>query len=234
MFAMMNAALRNQGSHRTGEPVRRGSRLKGTFEATFYKPLTQKEAAQIIIAADRYEKLHKEKGKRCGPLGSIAIEVLRYLTALNRLSGKTGRLEPSLARMMEKLRRSRGAINDALKALERHGFLIKIRRFEPTHNTGKGPRVKQASNAYRLTMPKRAIVALGQYFRPTSMEDKARAELAAMTAKAVERVNQYGIEQMEIWAYDASPFGREAARDLKLFQERESIEQTEPGTKYSF
>lgn len=232
MLGMLNAALTKVGSQRTGEPVRRGSKLKGTFERAFWKPLSRKEAWQHVIAAKRYDKLHKQKGKRCGPLGAIAIEVLEYLA--NLMDRKTGRLEPSFARMMEKLRRSRGAINDALKALQRHGFLQIMRRFEPTHNTGKGPRVKQASNAYRLSLPQRAIAAISRYFRPTSQEDKARAQLAEMTAKAVERVNRHGIEQMEMWAFDESPFGREAAMHLKLYQECESTKQGEPETKVIF
>lgn len=232
MFGPMNAALNNGRSHRTGEPVRRNSRLKGTFERAFWKPLKRKEKSQLLIAAKRYDKLHKEKGKRNGALGAIAIEVIEYL--INLADDQTGRLEPSIARMMEKLRRSKGAICDALKALQRHGFLHIIRRFEPTNNTGKGPRVKQVSNAYRLSLPQRAIIALGRYFRPTSQEDQARAQLAQMTAEAVERVEREGIEQMQIWADDDTPFGRKAAMQLKLYQERESTQQEEPGTKYSF
>jgi hypothetical protein len=63
---------------------------------------------------------------------------------------------------MRKLRRSKDAVVRALQALRAHGFLDWLRRYVPTGQEGRGPQVKQTSNAYRLSMPARAMRLLGR------------------------------------------------------------------------
>ncbi|MES3091799.1 replication protein A [Sphingomonas aerolata] len=106
-------------------------------------------------AAEVYDRKHKIAGKRNGPLGAIGVDVLREL--MRMIDFKTGRLEPAIATLAERLRRSRGAIVSALARLKDHGFLNWIRRFEPIEDPDAfGPQVKQVTNAYWFGLPKEA------------------------------------------------------------------------------
>lgn len=147
-------------ARKTGEPVRRHSRPAGRSEGLFYRKINGQEAAQIRIAAARYERATRQPGARSGALGFVAIEVVDYLTRL--VDFRTGRLDPSIDYLMQKLTRSRAAIVRALKALRAHGFIDWLRRYIPTHNEGRGPQVQQTSNAYRLMLPKAARALLGR------------------------------------------------------------------------
>jgi DNA-binding transcriptional MocR family regulator len=116
----------------------------------------------ILKAAEIYNEagLH-EKGERSGPLGSVALDVLRLF--VNLIDFRTGRLEPSITTIMDRLGRSRDTIVRALKNLRAHGFIDWLRRYEPTGNEGRGPQVQQASNAYRLSLPEKARQFLGRF-----------------------------------------------------------------------
>ncbi len=139
--------------------VRRDSYPKGRCEARFWRPVSKRQMGPAMVAAEGYDRQHKEIGKRNGPLGHVGLEVLRALYRI--VCHRSGRLEPSIDFLMGKLRRSRDAIVRALKALKVHGFLDWIRRTEPIPDAeGAGPRIRQISNAYRLCVPgfARAIV----------------------------------------------------------------------------
>ncbi len=166
MFATIGAAL---GQPNARHPVRRQSRLAGHCEGLFWRRTTRQEARRIVLAARRYELAGRAQGRRNGPLGHVAVEVLDFLA--NLMDGRTGRLEPSVAYLMERLRRSRDAVVRALAALRAHGFLDWLRRYEPTGREGRGPQVRQVSNAYRLVMPARALRLLGIQGRPTPLPD---------------------------------------------------------------
>lgn len=140
-------------------PVRRHSYRCGHYETRFWRKTSRQEVRRILLAAKRYELILRRRGRRCGPLGSVAIEVLEYFA--NLVDFRTGRLEPSLDTLMRRLKRSRDAIVRALKNLRAHGFLDWLRRYTPTGNEGPGPQVRQASNAYRLHLPERAKELLG-------------------------------------------------------------------------
>src|SRR4051794_13717862 len=146
---------------RRGVPVRRQSRLRGHCEAGFWRPLARREARRIVLAAKKFELAAKLFGRRRGPLGHVAIEILNLFAHL--VDFRTGRLDPSLDFLQRKLRRSRDAIVRGLAALRQHGFLDWLRRFEPTENGGRGPQVRQVSNAYRLSLPPAAARMLGRY-----------------------------------------------------------------------
>ncbi len=96
----------------------------------------------------------------------MGLEVLELLA--NLVSYRSGRLEPSLAYLMAKLKRSKDAVVRALASLREHGFLDWLRRHEAVELVeGPGPRVRQVSNAYRLSLPARAAQLLRHWFSPT-------------------------------------------------------------------
>ena len=143
-------------------PVRRHSHFKGRSEGRIWRPTTRKDVQAILKAAEIYNEagLH-EKGERSGPLGSVALDVLRLF--VNLIDFRTGRLEPAITTIMDRLGRSRDTIVRALKNLRAHGFIDWLRRYEPTGNEGRGPQVQQASNAYRLSLPEKARQFLGRF-----------------------------------------------------------------------
>ncbi len=145
---------------RPAEPVRRHSRQKGRCEGMFWRPFKPRDVARYLTAAERFERAGKKPGDRCGPLGTVAIEVLRELLRL--VDYKTGRLDPALTTLMARTKRSRDAVVRALAALRRHGFVDWLRRYIPTGNIGAGPQVQQTSNAYRLALPPAAERLLGK------------------------------------------------------------------------
>ena len=159
MFSSIGAVLSGAPSDPAREPVRRHSRLAGRCEGTFWRPTSRAETRRVLMAAERFDRGGRAKGRRNGPLGHVALEVLAYMA--NLVSHRTGRLEPSLDTMAARLRRSRDAIARALKALRAHGFLDWLRRYEETGREGRGPQVRQVSNAYRLLLPPVAARLLG-------------------------------------------------------------------------
>ncbi|CDZ43217.1 Probable replicating protein RepA [Neorhizobium galegae bv. officinalis] len=161
MLQQIGATIAKAAGKRTHAPVRRNSRHAGKCEAVFWQRTDRQTVRQIVLAARRYEIGMKAPGARNGPLGNVALEVLEYLA--NVVEYRTGRLEPSIDTLMEKLRRSRDAVVRALKALRDHGFVDWLRRYIPTNNGGAGPQVQQTSNAYRLALPARAKAFLGKY-----------------------------------------------------------------------
>lgn len=146
--------------HRTGQPVRRKSYQAGHREREVWRPIAGGDSksarrwiAALLQAAEQFDRQNKADGKRNGALGHIALEVLRELTRM--VDYKTGRLDPAIATLQARTRRSRAAVVSALARLKQHGFLQWIRRTETTDNEGGyGPQVKQITNAYGFDMSK--------------------------------------------------------------------------------
>ena len=137
---------------RTWQPVRRDSYNVGERELRWFRPIARQSIGARLLEAERYELRARIKGRKNGAFGHVGIEVLKLL--YRTVCFRTGRLEPSIAWMMMKIRRSRAAIVRALAALKRHGFVDWIRRTEATNIEGPGPQVRQISNAYRLLEPR--------------------------------------------------------------------------------
>jgi hypothetical protein len=155
--------------------VRRGSRLVGTCEGAFWRRTDRQEVRRVVLAAKRYELTGRVAGRRRGPLGHVALEILELLA--NLVSHRSGRLEPSYAYLMQKLRRSKDAVHRALLALREHGFLDWLRRHEKVELVeGPGPRVRQVSNAYRLSLPVRAARLLGHLLSAPPLPDDVAQE----------------------------------------------------------
>lgn len=214
---------------RTGAPIRRHSRTAGRCELGFWRPFNPREVARYMLAAERFERVNRETGKRSGPLGPVGLEVLRELLRL--IDYRTGRLEPSLRYLMERLRRSRDAVTRALAALRKAGFLDWLRRWEPTGaKDGEGPAIKQATNAYRLALPATALRLLGRLAGdpPPPVDDEHRREDHAAQARAM-------LDGLPLWeqgsAADSGRLG--AALDMlaRSVVGRESAKRTESSPK---
>lgn len=214
------------------QPVRRNSKLRGHCEAGFWRAVSKREGWSLVVLAKRYEKLRKEAGKKNGPLGIVAIEVLEYM--VNLIDHKTGRLEPSIATLMQKLNRSRDAIWKALNALRQHGFIDWLRRYVPTNREGSGPQVQQTSNAYRLMRPQQAEHAVDGGSSPLPL-DQEQAEQEKAITRAEHDVQEIGgrlvIERM---AEAQSTTGEWARWLLRLLDLRESVHRTESHIPYFF
>jgi len=212
-------------------PVRRHSHFKGRSEGRIWRPTNRQEVQKVLLAAKRYELAERRKGERTGPLGSVAIEVLEFL--VNLVDFRTGRLEPSLNTIMGKVRRSRDAVVRALKALRAHGFLDWLRRYEPTDNKGRGPQVKQASNAYRLLLPEKALRLLGRFGKaPPPPEDHVAAQ-AARAAELDAYRKALPLDERALFEAGDNPLGRALAALGKSLQQRESAKQTESLSSFS-
>lgn len=142
---------------RSFQPVRRNSYYRGEREGRIWQRLgsNSQEARKLIAvrlqAAEHYNEQHKQPGERQGPLGDIGIRLLRELYRI--VDFKTGRLEPAIDTLCQRIRRSRATLVKYLGKLREHGFLDWVRRSEPTGNQGAGPQVRQITNAYGFGLP---------------------------------------------------------------------------------
>jgi hypothetical protein len=143
-------------------PVRRGSHLAGRHEATFWRATDRQEVRRIILAARRYELAERSAGAgtaRSGTWPSRCSSFWPPGQLQDRPAGAVAGVPHAEAQALQGRRRR------ALQALRAHGFLDWLRRYVPTGQEGRGPQVKQTSNAYRLSMPARAMRLLGRLCR---------------------------------------------------------------------
>jgi DNA-binding transcriptional MocR family regulator len=204
--------------------VRRHSRLKGR-EGLFWRPFDPQEKSRYMLAAERYERTTRAKGQRSGKLGSVAIEVLRELLRL--VDHKTGRLDPSISTLCDRIRRSRDAVVRALANLRAAGFLDWIRRYEPTENEGRGPQVQQASNAYRLTLPALAMRLLGRLAKPAPIPDDHQQRRDDHKAEAAAMIDGLPLWEQPAHLVEDSDLAEILSRIARGVVERESAKQTE-------
>ncbi|NKL59727.1 helix-turn-helix domain-containing protein [Rhizobium leguminosarum] len=225
MFEQIGAVLERAPAERVRTPVRRQSRARGRCEGVFWRRTNRQDVRSIVLAARRYELAGRQPGARNGPLGGVAIELLELFA--NLVDFRTGRLEPSIDTLMLKLRRSRDAIVRALKKLRAHGFLDWLRRYELTGNEGRGPQVKQASNAYRMSLPDRARQLLGRWgMTPPVPDDRVQAEAERAASIEAHRTS-LDIEARTLFDVGDNPLGQALARLGKAINLRESARQTE-------
>lgn len=181
LFEIATGVRSKAKARRTFQPVRRNSFNAGEREGRFWRPVDPKTKWARIRAAETYDRQQKEPGKRNGPLGHVALEIVREMYRI--MDYRTGRLEPSIDFLMGKLHRSRAAICAALARLRDHGFIEWMRRTEPTGNEGWGPQVRQIANAYRLCVPKAAqkiVDFITGKKRPMPADDAHRREQEAV------------------------------------------------------
>jgi len=232
------AALRGSGqtalglvfpppAERCPTPVRRHSHIRGRSEGRIWRPTTRKDVQAILRAAEQYNEagLREKKGERSGPLGSVALDVLRYF--VNLIDFRTGRLEPSITTIMDRLGRSRDTIVRALKNLRAHGFIDWLRRYEPTGNEGRGPQVQQTSNAYRLSLPEKARQFLGRFAKAPPLPDDHSAAQEARAAEVDAYRKALPLDELALSEAGDTALGRALAALGKAIQKRESDNQTE-------
>jgi hypothetical protein len=172
-----------------------------------------------MTGAELVERHTRAAGRRKGALGHVAIEVLREL--LKMVDWATGRLEPSIATLAERCKRSKSAVSNALKDLRGAGFVDWIRRYELTGRTGFGPQVQQTSSAYRLSLPRlaRTLLALAPPPLPISGD---------LAAGAAERAAQFAEceRQDKLFRFETTPLGGAIGRLGALVAAKESKRET--------
>ncbi len=211
---------------RTVEPVRRHSSAAGRCEAVFWRRTDRQEVRRIVMAARRYELATRQPGARNGALGSVAIELVELFA--NLVDFRTGRLEPSLDTLMRMLKRSRDAISRALKALRAHGFIDWLRRYVPTGNEGRGPQVQQTSNAYRLSLPARALQLLGRYGQPAPKPEDADQARQSRAAAIEAHRQSLSLAERPLFDIEDGPLARALARlGAGIDKKRESAKRSE-------
>jgi hypothetical protein len=215
---------------RYGQPVRRQSRLAGR-EGTFWQATTRQDGRKMLLAAKRYELAAREAGSRNGPLGHVALEILEFM--INLVDFRTGRLDPSLDYLMGKLKRSRDAIVRALANLRTHGFLDWLRRYVPTGNEGAGPRVQQTSNAYRLSLPARAVRLLGRLLQPSPLPDDVEQAMDLRKAELAAHRASLTLAELPLFEIENPTLAASLSRLGKCLMERESAKQSEPMAKFN-
>ena len=157
----------------TGQPfaVRCNSYYEGTVEQKLWRRIAdgtaregkRLQAAVLRRARELEIRTRRERQKtdtRCrnGVLGGdIGLRVLEAMFEL--VDYRTGRLEPSVATLAERIGRSYAATHAALKRLRDAGFLHWVRRSRKTDNS-EGPQIEQITNAYALTLPPRVADAV--------------------------------------------------------------------------
>lgn len=197
---LVDVATREPFHRRTFSPVRRDSFRLGECEANWWRPFDPKDKHRFMVAAERFDDEGKAAGARKGALGLHALKVLRQMLRL--VDYATGRLEPSINTLAELCRINRSTVVAALQRLRHAGFLAWIRRFAPTDQVGaRGPQVEQASNAYRLSIPERALRLIPRLSPPRAPEDVE----ADRAARAAER-------QRMATEDDTTALGRQLAR----------------------
>lgn len=224
MLTQIGAILGGAPAGPAPEPVRRHSRLAGRCEGTFWRPTTRAEMRRVVLAARRFDLVGRTKGRRNGPLGHVALEVLDLLANLVRF--RTGRLDPSLDFLAGTLNRSRDAVWRALRALRTHGFLDWLRRYVPT-GAESGPQVKQTTNAYRLSLPARALALLGRMGRtPPLPDDVAQAREERAAELEAHRTN-LPLDQLARFEVQDDRLGSVLAAMARAVQDRESAKRSE-------
>ena len=229
MFADIGTIIENRPARRP-EPVRRHSRTAGRCEAVFWRRTDRQEVRRVVLAARRYELHGRQSGERNGPLGFVALEVLDLLS--NMVDYRSGRLDPSIETMMRKLRRSRDAIVRALAALRRHGFLDWLRRYVATGND-HGPQVQQTSNAYRLSLPQRALRLLGRLGQAAPPPDDFTTAQHARTAELDAYKSSLTLAEMPLFVVDDPELAESLARlGRSMMEKRESAKRTESVSRF--
>ena len=229
MLTYIGAILDGAPAGPAPQPVRRGSHRAGRCEGLFWRPISRQEVRRVLLAARRYELAGRRAGRRNGPLGHVALEILELLA--NLVSYRTGRLEPSVAFLMQKLRRSKSAIYDALHALRAHGFLEWLRRYEPTGREGRGPQLRQTSNAYRLSLPTRALRCLGRLLQAPPLPDDVQHARELQTSGMAAHRAGLPLDELPLFEVEDDRLGQLLAEMGRAVQERESASRSESRAK---
>ena len=200
------------------------ARLEGTFEREFFRPISAEFRRQYLRAVHAFERDSRAKGQRCGKLGHVGVEVADFLVSL--AANCRGRLFPSVAYLMQRLRRSRDAVVRALQALRTYGFLTRVRRYKRTPSQVLGPQVQWISNAYRVEIPAAALALFGRVAALlTPVDEAVRKKLMLDQIAAYERDQALLDAQARANAFDSSPAGKKLAAAIAAARARDPLRQ---------
>ena len=110
----------------------------------------------ILRLAREYDLVGKQKG-RWGPLGPHTREVLAAMLEL--VDFRTGRLDPTYAKLMAMTGFCKSAVSSALRRLRAHGFLDWVRRTHVFESDDGAIAREQTSNAYFFDLGRLAKAA---------------------------------------------------------------------------
>jgi hypothetical protein len=133
--------------------------------------------------------------------------------------------------IMRRLKRSKDAVVRALQALRDHGFLDWLRRYEPTGCEGRGPQVRQVSNAYRLSMPARALRLLGVLGQATPLSDDLTHEHDTRRKAVAAMKADLSLGELAAVEVNDDRLGSLLAQLGRFIEERESGKQEENQTR---
>lgn len=161
---MTAASLAVRVRLRKPEPLHRqtGSRIHHSSVARrdrWWQHFSADEAKRHRLAFNLYaESRRRKKGQRMGSIGTLSRGARDLHQLLLNLAVRgSGRLEPSLEYLAEKIDTSIKVIHGWLKQLRAFGFLRWTRRYVETGRPGlRGPQVEQTTNAYQLVCPSEA------------------------------------------------------------------------------
>ena len=129
--------------------------------AKAYTPIRNaRQMREMIEAAKLYERQTLAQRRtttpriRNGAIGQAGIQIIEFLARV--IDYSTGALFPSLHTIMEGTGLSKNCVVQTLSRLKEARIIDWFRRYEPVPDQeaqGAGPRIKQATNAYRFPFP---------------------------------------------------------------------------------
>lgn len=159
---------------RTLQPVRRCSPYAGDYEQKRWRrenmfPRSENNAR--LTHLESVMRSTKLPGKRRGLVGDVEMDVYRFL--LRRRGRLNGRLDYAINTIAAEIRRARSAVINALARLKQLGFLDWTRRTAPVEDPEPGGQyVQQITNAYFLTMPRKAAELVRRILRRPTEEGR--------------------------------------------------------------
>lgn len=210
---------------RSGDPIRRSSFEKGSFESGWFVPVPQADARRLVVAAERYERSSREPGQRAGKIGVTGLELLGLFVRLQR-SSPIGRLDPSYLWICSTLKRSVDAVWRAIDKLVAVGLLERVRRVE-WREEEDGPVWRQATNAYRICRPRWLTAELPAVMRPVPPAPDYEHARAAATESNVEMARGLDPEAYAATEVDDGALAAALGRLGTAVRSRDSVERKE-------
>jgi hypothetical protein len=154
-------------------------RRSAEFAAVPAFAYSREAAGEIMRQAREIEResyAGRDKGKHAGALGLSALRLLEWFCFVMWPKARLG-MVPSLAHVAAGARMSRATVVEAMKTLERFGFLT-INRRRKRIETPLGARIVQATNAYTLGFARGlgalALAAFGKRPQATAEPSESR------------------------------------------------------------
>lgn len=162
-------------------------RRNAVFAQVAVVAYSRETAAEIMRQAREIERAsyaNRDKGKHGGALGRMALQLLEWFVFSLWPRARHG-MSPSLAHIAEGARMSRASVVEALKRLERFGFLTIQRRRRQVPGL-LGVKVVQDTNAYTLSLAQGlGALALAALAKPLAVAVKSAAGSKSSRSPAI-------------------------------------------------